>query len=197
MALQRRQFLHLGAGAVALPAVSRIAWAQAYPTRPITIIDTYAAGGITDLSARIVAEPMSKLFGQHFIIENVGGADGNIGTGRAARAKPDGYTITIGTISTHVMNGALYSLPYAPAGQARHRLWKHQEQGQNEAQPHQARRGSPLAVRSSRSHLAPSGPHNPLQRARFWCSRLKAIQRALFFSGHAYPPRSRRWVGRN
>jgi tripartite-type tricarboxylate transporter receptor subunit TctC len=72
----------------------------------------YAAGGITDLSARIVAEPMSKLFGQHFIIENVGGADGNIGTGRAARARPDGYTINIGTISTHVMNGALYSLPY-------------------------------------------------------------------------------------
>jgi tripartite-type tricarboxylate transporter receptor subunit TctC len=72
----------------------------------------YAAGGITDLSARIVAEPMSKLFGQHFIIENVGGADGNIGTGRAARARPDGYTIKIGTISTHVMNGALYSLPY-------------------------------------------------------------------------------------
>jgi tripartite-type tricarboxylate transporter receptor subunit TctC len=112
MKLRRRQFLHLTASAVALPAVSRIARAQAYPTHPITIIDTYAAGGITDLTARIVAEPMTKLLGQHFIIENVGGADGNIGTGRAARARADGYTINIGTISTHVMNGAFYSLPY-------------------------------------------------------------------------------------
>jgi tripartite-type tricarboxylate transporter receptor subunit TctC len=112
MKLRRRQFLHLTASAVALPAVSRIARAQAYPTRPITIIDTYAAGGITDLTARIVAEPMTRLLGQHFIIENVGGADGNIGTGRAARARADGYTINIGTISTHVMNGAFYSLLY-------------------------------------------------------------------------------------
>jgi tripartite-type tricarboxylate transporter receptor subunit TctC len=112
MKLQRRQFLHLGAGAATLPAISRIARAQAYPTRPITIIDTYAAGSITDVTARIVADAMRKLLGQQFIIENIGGADGNIGTGRAARARADGYTITIGTISTHAMNGAFYSLPY-------------------------------------------------------------------------------------
>jgi tripartite-type tricarboxylate transporter receptor subunit TctC len=112
MNFRRRQFLHLTASAIALPAFSRVARAQAYPTHPITIIDTYAAGGITDLTARIVTEPMTRLLGQHFIIENVGGADGNIGTGRAARARADGYTINIGSISTHVMNGALYSLAY-------------------------------------------------------------------------------------
>ena len=108
----RRQFLHLAAGAGALPALSCIARAQAYPTRPITIIDTYAAGSITDVTGRIVADQMRKSLGQQFITENVSGADGNIGTGRAARARADGYTITIGTIGTHVMNGAFYSLPY-------------------------------------------------------------------------------------
>jgi tripartite-type tricarboxylate transporter receptor subunit TctC len=112
MRIPRRQFLHLAVGAAALPAAPHIARAQTYPTRPITIIDTYAAGGITDVSARIVAEPMRTLLGQPIIVENVAGADGNIGTGRAARARADGYTITNGSISTHVMNGALYSLPY-------------------------------------------------------------------------------------
>jgi tripartite-type tricarboxylate transporter receptor subunit TctC len=112
MKLQRRQFVHLAAGAAALPAVVRIAWAQTYPTRPITVIDTYAAGGITDVTARIVTEPMRTLLGQPVIVENVTGAEGNVGTGRAARARADGYTITIGSISTHVLNGALYSLPY-------------------------------------------------------------------------------------
>jgi hypothetical protein len=108
----RRRFLALTAGAAALPAISRIAWAQSYPTRPITIIDTFAAGGATDVSARIVAEPMRRSLGQPIIIENVPGADGNIGTGRAARARADGYTITIGSNTTHVLNGAFYSLPY-------------------------------------------------------------------------------------
>jgi tripartite-type tricarboxylate transporter receptor subunit TctC len=112
MKLARRKFLRLTAGVVALPTVSHVATAQIYPTRPITIIDTYVAGGITDVSGRIVAEPMRKLLGQPIIIENVAGADGNIGTGRAARARADGYTITFGTISTHVLNGAFYSLSY-------------------------------------------------------------------------------------
>jgi tripartite-type tricarboxylate transporter receptor subunit TctC len=112
MILRRREFLHLTASAIALPAFSCVARAQAYPTRPITIIDTYAAGGPTDVSARIVAEPMRTLLGQPIIVENVAGADGNLGTGRAARARADGYTITNGSISTHVMNGAFYSLPY-------------------------------------------------------------------------------------
>jgi tripartite-type tricarboxylate transporter receptor subunit TctC len=64
------------------------------------------------VTARIVTEPMRTLLGQPIIVENVTGADGNVGTGRAARARADGYTITIGSISTHVLNGALYSLPY-------------------------------------------------------------------------------------
>src|SRR5215467_5535789 len=112
MKLPRRQFLHLAAGAVALPAVSRLAWAQAYPTRPITMIVPSLPGNSGDAVARVVAERMRRSLGQPIIIENVGGAGGNIGTGRAARARPDGYTIDLGIISTHVLNGALYSLPY-------------------------------------------------------------------------------------
>jgi tripartite-type tricarboxylate transporter receptor subunit TctC len=108
----RRKFLHLAAGAVALPAVPRSAWAQAYPTRPITMIVPSTPGDAGDAVARVVAERMRRSLGQPIIIENVGGAGGNIGTGRAARARPDGYTIDLGIISTHVLNGAFYSLPY-------------------------------------------------------------------------------------
>jgi tripartite-type tricarboxylate transporter receptor subunit TctC len=96
MKLPRRKFLHLAAGSAALPAVSRIALAQAYPTRPITMIVSAAAGSATDLTGRLVAERMRASLGQPIIIENVGGADGSIGVGRAARARPDGYTIDIG-----------------------------------------------------------------------------------------------------
>jgi tripartite-type tricarboxylate transporter receptor subunit TctC len=97
--------LHLAAGAVALPTVSRIALAQAYPTRPITMIVPAAAGGPSDVIGRIVAEHMKKSLGQPVIIENVSGADGNIGVGRTARAKPDGYTIDVGFLGPHVLNG--------------------------------------------------------------------------------------------
>jgi tripartite-type tricarboxylate transporter receptor subunit TctC len=102
----RRKFLHLAAGAAALPAVSRIARAQAYRTRPITMIVPYAAGGQVDATARVLAEQMRKTLGQPVIIENVTGADGTIGTGRLARAVPDGYTIDLGGQSTHVLNSA-------------------------------------------------------------------------------------------
>jgi len=112
MKLPRRQFLHLAAGAAALPALSRIARAQAYPTRPITMIVPSLPGSPSDAVARVVAERMRRSFGQPIIIENVSGAGGSIGTGRAARAKPDGYTIDLGILSTHVLNGAFYSLPY-------------------------------------------------------------------------------------
>jgi tripartite-type tricarboxylate transporter receptor subunit TctC len=108
----RRQILYLGASAAALAAVSRIASAQTYPTRPITMIVPFAAGGPTDVVGRLVAERMRKSLGQPVIIENVSGAEGSIGVGRAARARPDGYTLDLGLTSTHVMNGALYSLPY-------------------------------------------------------------------------------------
>jgi tripartite-type tricarboxylate transporter receptor subunit TctC len=112
MKLPRRQFLHLAAGAAALPAVSRFAWAQAYPTRPITMIVPGPPGNAGDAVARVLAERMRRSLGQPIIIENVGGAGGSIGTGRVARARPDGYTIDLGIISTHVLNGAFYSLPY-------------------------------------------------------------------------------------
>ena len=108
----RRRFLRLAAGAAALPTVSRNASAQAYPTRPITMIVSFAAGSPTDVTGRIIAERMRERLGQPIIIENIGGADGSIGTGRAARAKPDGYTIDIGSINSHVLNGAFYSLNY-------------------------------------------------------------------------------------
>jgi tripartite-type tricarboxylate transporter receptor subunit TctC len=107
--LHRRRFLHL---AVALPALPRIARAQAYPTRPITMIVPFAAGGPTDSVARIVVQGMRASLGQPIIIENIGAADGTIGVGRLARALPDGYTIDMGAITTHVLPGALYQLQY-------------------------------------------------------------------------------------
>ena len=110
----RREFLQLAAGAAALPSVSRIddATAQAYPTRPITMIVPAPAGGLTDTVGRILSERMRKSLGQPVVIENVGGADGSIGAARSARAKPDGYTIDLGYLGNHVLNGAVYSLQY-------------------------------------------------------------------------------------
>jgi len=94
----RRQFLRLAVGAAALPAVSCNPEAQSYPSRPITItmIVPFPAGGGADAVGRIVAERMRGLIGQPIVIENVGGADGSIGVGRAARARPYGYTIVLG-----------------------------------------------------------------------------------------------------
>jgi tripartite-type tricarboxylate transporter receptor subunit TctC len=113
MKLLRRQFLRLAAGAAAFPATARIASARTtYPTHPITMIVPFAAGGATDVLGRVLAERMRGSLGQPIIIENVSGAGGSIGVGRAARAKLDGYTIGLGSVSTHVLNGALYSLQY-------------------------------------------------------------------------------------
>ena len=112
MQLLRRKFMHLAAGAAALPAVSRIAEAQAYPTKPITMIVPFAAGGPTDVIGRILATRMRASLGQPVIVENVPGAAGNLGVGRVARAAPDGYTINVSFLGTHVFNGAMYSLPY-------------------------------------------------------------------------------------
>jgi tripartite-type tricarboxylate transporter receptor subunit TctC len=108
----RRRFLALTAGAAALPAISRIAWAQSYPTRPITIMVPFPPGGATDVIARNLAERMKVSLGQPVIIENVTGAGGTIGTGRVARASPDGYTLDLGHGQTHVTNGAAYALQY-------------------------------------------------------------------------------------
>jgi tripartite-type tricarboxylate transporter receptor subunit TctC len=112
MKLPRRTLLRLAAGAAALPAASRIARAQTYPTRPITVIVPFAAGGPTDAIARIIGERMRGALGQAVVIENVTGASGSIGVGRAVRAAADGYTISIGHFGSHVVNGAIYALPY-------------------------------------------------------------------------------------
>ena len=109
---RRRQFLHLAAGAAALPALPRIVRAQTYPARPITMNVPFAAGGPNDGIARIMAERMRVLLGQPVMIQNIDGAAGSIGTGRAARAAPDGYTISIGYWGTHVANAAIYVLDY-------------------------------------------------------------------------------------
>jgi tripartite-type tricarboxylate transporter receptor subunit TctC len=112
MKLARRKFLHLAAGAAALPALSGIARAQAYPTRPVTLVAPFPAGGPVDTIARILGEHMQRSLGQPFIIEDVAGAAGSVGVGRVARAAPDGYTLSVGQWSTHVANAAIYKLSY-------------------------------------------------------------------------------------
>src|SRR6516164_3051749 len=112
MRFPRRQFLHLAAGAAAVPAVSCIARAQSYPARPITIVVPFPAGGALDVFGRILAERMRASLAQNVIIENIAGASGGLGAGRVARAAPDGYTLVIGYWGTHVANGVVYALPY-------------------------------------------------------------------------------------
>ena len=107
MKLPRRNFLQLAAGAAALPAFAHLAIAQAYPSRPITIVVPFVAGGPSDLLGRMVGERFRSSFGQPVVIENVPGANGSIGVGRVARAAPDGYTLVIGLWNTHVVNGAI------------------------------------------------------------------------------------------
>jgi tripartite-type tricarboxylate transporter receptor subunit TctC len=97
----------LTAGAAALPAVSRFAWAQAYPTRPVRIIVGFPAGGNTDIIARLIGQWLNERFGQPFIIENRPGAGGNIGTEAVVRAPPDGYTLLM-VGSSNVINATLY-----------------------------------------------------------------------------------------
>jgi tripartite-type tricarboxylate transporter receptor subunit TctC len=107
-----RQLLGLAVMACALAATARAASAQAYPTRPITMIVAFGAGGPSDVIGRVLAEGMRGSLGQPVIVENVTGASGTIGTGRAARAEPDGYTFELGNFATHVLNGPLFSLSY-------------------------------------------------------------------------------------
>jgi tripartite-type tricarboxylate transporter receptor subunit TctC len=107
MKLPRRKFLHLAAGAAALPAVSRIAWAQAYPTRPVRIVVGFPPGGGTDITARLIGQWLSERLGQPFIIENRPGAGSNIATEAVVRAPADGYTLLL--VSTpNAVNATLY-----------------------------------------------------------------------------------------
>ena len=103
----RRQFLHLAAGIAALPAASRMAWAQSYPSRPVRIIVGYAPGGATDISARLIGQWLSERLGQPFIIDNRPGAGSNVGTEGAVRTPADGYTLLLASIS-NAINATLY-----------------------------------------------------------------------------------------
>ena len=103
----RRQFLHLAAGAAALPAMSRIAWGQAYPARPVRWIVGFAAGGLNDILARLIGQFLSERLGQPFVIENRPGAGGNIATEAVANAPPDGYTLLL-IGSSNTINPSLY-----------------------------------------------------------------------------------------
>jgi tripartite-type tricarboxylate transporter receptor subunit TctC len=107
MKLPRRNFLHLAAGAAALPVLSRIARAQSYPSRPINLVITFPAGGAPDIIGRLTGQWLSERLGQPFVIENRPGFGGNIATEYVVRASPDGYTILM-PVSTNAMNATLY-----------------------------------------------------------------------------------------
>jgi len=107
MLLLRRQFLHIAAGAIALPAVSRVSWAETYPSQPVRVIVGFAAGGPNDILARLIGQWLSERLGQPFVIENRPGAGSNIATEAVVHATPDGYTLLlVGT--PNAINAALY-----------------------------------------------------------------------------------------
>jgi tripartite-type tricarboxylate transporter receptor subunit TctC len=112
--LPRRQFLHLAAGAAAVPAMPRIVRAQAYPTRPVRAVVAFAPGGVTDTFARLMAQKLTEQLGKQVYVENIAGASGNLGTGQVAKAAADGYTILF-AFSSHVVNPTLFArVPYDP-----------------------------------------------------------------------------------
>jgi tripartite-type tricarboxylate transporter receptor subunit TctC len=107
MELPRRRFLQLAAGAAAIPGLSHTAWAQTYPTRPVRLVVGYAAGGGTDITARLIGQWLSERLNQQFVVENRGGAGTNIGTEAVVRAPPDGYTLLLAT-GANAVNATLY-----------------------------------------------------------------------------------------
>src|SRR5438128_5153730 len=110
MTLPRRKFLHVAAAA--LPAASRIAWAQSYPARPVRIVVGFAAGGPNDINARLIGQWLSERFGQQFIVDNRPGASGNIAMESVVKSPPDGYTLVMVATSSAV-NATLYdNLPF-------------------------------------------------------------------------------------
>jgi tripartite-type tricarboxylate transporter receptor subunit TctC len=110
MKFPRRQFLHLAASAAALPAIPRIAWAQAYPSRPIRLVVPFPPGGAFDAVGRPWADKMKPLLGT-VVVENIGGGGSSLGAAAVARAQPDGYTILLGGTQTHVNEALLKSRP--------------------------------------------------------------------------------------
>jgi tripartite-type tricarboxylate transporter receptor subunit TctC len=107
MKLPRRQFLHLAAGAVALPAASRAAWAQAYPARPVRLIAPFPPGGSIDLTARLIGQWLTERLGQQIVIENKAGAGGNVGSEAALTSPPDGYTLLLCSVA-NAISATLY-----------------------------------------------------------------------------------------
>jgi tripartite-type tricarboxylate transporter receptor subunit TctC len=114
MKLPRRNFLHLAAGAAALPALSRVAWAQAYPTRPVRFIVPFPASGPSDVLARLYGQKLSQRWNQPVVVENRVGATGTIGTEAVVRAPPDGYTLLFTADLPITMAPALLKLRYDP-----------------------------------------------------------------------------------
>lgn len=112
MKFKRREFLQGAAGAAMLPALSRFAAAETYPSRTITMVCPFAAGGATDILARVLSDPLGKALGQTIIVEDLAGAAGAIGVAKVVHALPDGYTLSIGTLTTHVLIGGLYKLDF-------------------------------------------------------------------------------------
>ena len=108
MKLPRRTVLHLAAGGAALLALSRVAWAQGYPARPVRIIVGFAPSGATDIMARLIGQWLSERLGQQFIVENRPGAASNIATEAVVNAPPDGYTLLVVT-SVNAINATLYA----------------------------------------------------------------------------------------
>jgi tripartite-type tricarboxylate transporter receptor subunit TctC len=111
MKLPRRKFLHLAVGAAALPAFARIARAQAYPTRPVRLLEGFGAGSAPDIVARLIGQPLSERLGQSFVIENRAGASSNIAAEAVVRAAPDGYTLFLIT-SANAVNATMFKLNF-------------------------------------------------------------------------------------
>ena len=107
MELPRRRFLHLAAGAAVLPAATRTTLAQAYPSRPVRVLEGFGAGSSPDIIARLMAQWLWERLGQPFVVENRSGANGNIAAEATARASPDGYTLLI-AVASNVINASLY-----------------------------------------------------------------------------------------
>ena len=111
MELPRRKFLHLAAGAAAFPSLPRVASALDYPTRPLTLVVPFVAGGPSDVAGRVIAQRMSEVFGKPVVVENLSGAGGTVGSAHVAKALPDGYQFVLGNSGTHVWSQSLYKRP--------------------------------------------------------------------------------------